>query len=148
MRIDGRHFCAFHFSYTCCLALFSIKARMATVTFQSQVVNVADLSCATVRPALTTAMNWSGYTATSCSASPVVAGTSVTFTNQYGTLYSQPITAISGASTSTGSTSCPADAPFDYTYASGIWSLAFTSVLMFYFISLKVSIILSFLRGR
>jgi hypothetical protein len=120
---------------------------MATVTYQNQVVTVADLSCATVRPALTTAMNWSGYTATSCSASPVVAGTSVTFTNQYGSPYTQSITAVSGTST-TGTTSCPADAPFDYTYASGIWSLAFTSVLMFYFISLKVSIILSFLRGR
>jgi hypothetical protein len=132
------------------LALLFARLLMATVTYQNQVVTVADLSCATVRPALTTAMNWSGYTATSCSATPVIAGTAVTFTNQYGTPYTQSITAVSGASTSTGTgtTSCPVDTPFDYTYASGIWALAFTSVITLYVVSLHIGTVLNLIRGR
>jgi hypothetical protein len=125
---------------------------MATVTYQNQVVTVANLSCATVRPALTNAMNWSGYTAISCSADPVVVGTSVTFTNQYGTPYTQSITAVTGSittGTGTTSTTCTADTtPFDYTYASGIWALAFTSVITLYVVSLQIGTVLNLIRGR
>ena len=104
--------------------------------------------------ALTTAMNWSGYTATSCSATPVVSGTTVTFTNQYGTPYTQSISAVSGGSTTgtgTGTTTstCTADTtPFDYTYASGIWALAFTSVITLYVVSLHIGTVLKLIRGR
>jgi hypothetical protein len=123
---------------------------MSTVTFQSTTVTVADLQCATVLPALTSAMNWVGYTASSCSANPVAAGTSVTFTNQYGTPYSQPITAVTSTSTtpSTPAASCPADTPFDYAYASGIWALAFTSVITLYVVSLHIGAVLNLIRGR
>lgn len=119
---------------------------MATVTFQGQVVTVADLSCATVRPALTTAMNWQGYTATSCSANPVAVGTGITFVNQYGTPYTQNITAATFSGST--STTCTSDTPFDYPYAVGMWSLAFCSVIGLYLISLKVSTVISLLRGR
>lgn len=127
---------------------------MATVTYQNQVVTVADLSCNTVRPALTTAMNWTGYTATSCSATPVVAGTSVTFTNQYGSPYTQSITAVTvgtttGTGTGTTTSTCTVDnTPFDYTYASGIWALAFTSVITLYVVSLHIGTVLKLIRGR
>jgi hypothetical protein len=123
---------------------------MSTVTFQSVTVTVADLQCATVLPALTSAMNWVGYTARSCSANPVGAGTQVTFLNQYGTPYSQPITAVTSATTtpSTPASACPVDTPFDYAYASGIWALAFTSVITLYVVSLHIGAVLNLIRGR
>ena len=125
---------------------------MATVTYQSVTTTVADLQCVTVLPALTSAMNWSGWAATSCSASPVQVGTSVTFTNAGGTPYSQLITAVSSASASTSASTaasaCAAELPFDYAYASGIWGLAFTSVLILYVVSLHVGAILNLIRGR
>jgi hypothetical protein len=120
---------------------------MATLTFQGVTVTVADFQCATVRPALTTAMNWQGWTATACSANPVIVGTQITFTNTLGVPYSQPITAFTTGSTSTGSTTLTANEPFDYQYASGIWALAFTSVLGLYLLALKIGIVLKLIRG-
>lgn len=40
-----------------------------------------------------------------------------------------------------------APTPFDYVYASGLWSLAFTFVLGLYLISKKAGLILSLIRG-
>jgi len=39
-------------------------------------------------------------------------------------------------------------APFDYVYAAGLWSLAFTFVLSLYFVSKSTGTILNFIRGR
>jgi hypothetical protein len=120
---------------------------MATLTFQGVTVTVADFQCATVRPALTTAMNWQGWAATACSANPVIVGTNITFSNAAGAPYTQAITAVSASSTSTGSTTSTANEPFDYQYASGIWALAFTSVLGLYLLALKVGTVLKLIRG-
>jgi hypothetical protein len=120
---------------------------MSTLTFQGVTVTVADFQCATVRPALTTAMNWQGWTATSCSVTPVIVGTNITFTNAAGAPYTQAITAVSAGSTNTGSTGTPASEPFDYQYASGIWALGFTSVLGLYLLALKVGTVLKLIRG-
>ena len=38
-------------------------------------------------------------------------------------------------------------APFDYVYAAGLWSLAFTFVLSLYFVSKSTGTILNFIRG-
>lgn len=35
---------------------------------------------------------------------------------------------------------------FDYSYASGVWSLAFTTVVAFYFVSHGISLILQMIR--
>jgi hypothetical protein len=120
---------------------------MSTVTFQGLTVNVTDFQCATVRPVLTTAMNWQGWTATACSANPVIVGTNITFSNAAGAPYTQAITAVSTSSISTGSTTSTANEPFDYQYASGIWALGFTSVLGLYLLALKVGTVLKLIRG-
>jgi hypothetical protein len=38
--------------------------------------------------------------------------------------------------------------PFDYAYASSIWSLAFTSVVGLYLVSKNVGLILALIKGR
>ena len=41
-----------------------------------------------------------------------------------------------------------ATAPFDYTYAAGLWSLAFTMVVGLFLVSRSAGTILNFIRGR
>lgn len=41
-----------------------------------------------------------------------------------------------------------ATAPFDYTYAAGLWSVAFTMVVGLFLISRSAGTILNFIRGR
>jgi hypothetical protein len=121
---------------------------MSTVTFQGVTVTVINLQCSTVRPALTTAMNWQGWTASACSANPVIVGTNITFTNTAGVPYTQAITAVdTGSSNGGGSTTTTVNEPFDYQYASGIWALGFTSVLGLYLLALKVGTVLKLIRG-
>jgi hypothetical protein len=114
---------------------------MASVTFNGQTVTATTLSCANVKPVLTTALNWASWSATSCSADPVAAGTIMTFTfAPNGSTWSGAISAV------VDNPSVGANTPFNYTYASGIWALAFTTVVALYLISLKVSLVLNFIR--
>jgi len=62
----------------------------------------------------------------------------------------QAITTVQGyvLDVSQAATYEAAMAPFDYVYAAGLWSLAFTFVLSLYFVSKSAGTILNFIRGR
>ena len=56
--------------------------------------------------------------------------------------------AIALAKASVSSGSATSNTPFDYTYAAGIWSLAFTVVVGLYLVARSAGTVLNFIRGR
>jgi hypothetical protein len=117
---------------------------LASVTFYGQTITTTDLSCTSVKPAVTSALNWQGWTATSCSTDPVAVNTIITFTYQVnGATWTNPITAVvdNPPSTTTTSQTCTPE-PFDYAYAAQVWALAFSVTVGLYLIALKVGTVL------
>lgn len=122
---------------------------MATVTFNNTTVAVTDLTCSSVKPAVTAALAWgSGWSATSCTSDPVQANTIITFTSGTST-WQGVITAVVNnpvSSTTAISPSCTPES-FDYTYAAQVWAAAFCVTVGLYLVALKVGTILRFFRG-
>lgn len=115
---------------------------MASVTFYGQTIATTDLTCTSVKPAVTSALNWQGWSATSCSTDPVAVNTIITFTYQVnGATWTNPITAVVDNPPSTTSQTCTPE-PFDYAYAAQVWALAFSVTVGLYLIALKVGTIL------
>lgn len=120
---------------------------MASVTFYGQTVSVPDLSCTSVKPAVTTALNWSGWSATSCGTDPVAVNTSITFTfSGNGATWQSPITAVVDNPPAATTAQICMPEPFDYAYAAELWASAFSVTVGLYLIAFKVGMILRVFR--
>jgi hypothetical protein len=118
---------------------------MASVVVNARTHITTDLSCAALQ-AVFSDPAYPGYTLTACSVSPLAQGVTLTFRNLYASppyVY-QTVTSVS----SSGSSNTNTPEQFDYTYASAIWSLAFTTVVGLYLVSKNVGLILALIRGR
>jgi hypothetical protein len=99
---------------------------------------------------------WGDYSPSGCSASPVSAGTVLTFSNTTGQSFTGTVAAVVNNVTGSSVTCSQActitlvsavdQVPFDYAYAGAIWSMAFCFVLGLYLISKKAGLILDFIR--
>ncbi len=130
---------------------------MASVTIWDRTITTADLSCSAVGPAVLASFGWGGWSSSGCSASPVSAGTVLTFTNNtsgqsFNGTVASVVSNVTGSSVNCSQActitlvSAVDQVPFDYAYAGAIWSMAFCFVLGLYLISKKAGLILDFIR--
>jgi len=114
-----------------------------TITWDSGAEEyVSGATCDAVRASLSYTY-FPMFTAKSCSTDPVAAGTSLVMQASGGSTFTLNVSAITATSpvTSTSST-------FDSSTASGVWGLAFTSVVGVYLLGIKVGALLRLMRGR
>jgi hypothetical protein len=118
---------------------------MASLVLNGRTYVLGDLSCTSLKSAFSDPA-YPGYSAISCSADPIVNGSTITTRNIYA---SPPYVYLAASnvsvSSSTGGTTTDT---FDYAYASGVWSIAFTSVVGLYLVAKNAGVILALIKGR
>lgn len=118
---------------------------MASLVLNGRTYVLADLTCTSLKNAFSDPA-YSGYSAISCSSDPIVTGSTLTIRNIYASPPYVYLTASSvSASSSPGGTSTDT---FDYAYASGVWAIAFTSVVGLYLVAKNAGVILALIKGR
>jgi hypothetical protein len=120
-------------------------AGLLTSTTGNTLNGLTDSSCSAVKAA--SQSYGYGFTVTACSVDPVVVGATLTwYSSSFGSA-TWTVATITATALASSITSCVAP-PIDYSYASKVWALAFSSVIFLWFSSTGIGAVLNMIRGR